>query len=105
MPVEDSGAIPLGVSVPGVSILVVDAELRQEPNLPLLCELYALTPAEARVAGKLALGQSVEEIATESGVALATARTHIKRILSKTGTQRQGELISLIFRSAPMSRP
>jgi DNA-binding CsgD family transcriptional regulator/PAS domain-containing protein len=104
MPVEESGAVPLGVAVPAVSILVVDAELRREPNVPFLCELFSLTPAEARVAGMLALGKSVEEIAEESEVAIATVRTHIKRTLAKTGTERQGELISLILRSTPVGR-
>ena len=104
MPVEESGAIPLGVAVPAVSILVVDSELRREPNVPFLCELFSLTPAEARVAGMLALGKSVEEIAAESKVAIATVRTHIKRTLAKTGTERQGELISLILRSTPVGR-
>jgi DNA-binding CsgD family transcriptional regulator len=30
-----------------------------------------------------------------------TVRTHVKRILSKTSTTRQGELISLVLRTAP----
>ncbi len=105
MPVGDSGEIPLGVSVPAVSILAIDTSSRPEPDVPLLCELLSLTPAEARVAGKLALGRSLEEIAADLGISLETARTHAKRALSKTGTERQGELISLILRSVPLRRP
>jgi DNA-binding CsgD family transcriptional regulator/PAS domain-containing protein len=104
MPIRDSGEIPLGVSVPAVSILAIDASLRPEPDVPLLCELFSLTPAEARVAGKLALGRNLEEIATELGISLETVRTHAKRALSKTGTDRQGELISLMLRSVPLRR-
>jgi hypothetical protein len=33
-----------------------------------------------------------------------TVRTHVKRLLSKTGTDRQGELIALILRSVPLNR-
>lgn len=102
IPVQDSGEIPLGVSVPAVSILAIDTSLRPEPDVPLLCELFSLTPAEARIAGKLALGRSLEEIAAELRISLETARTHAKRALSKTGTERQGELISLILRSVPL---
>ncbi|MGB6942486.1 MAG: PAS domain-containing protein [Bryobacteraceae bacterium] len=102
MPVRDSGEIPLGVSVPAVSILAIDTSLRPEPDVPLLCELFSFTPAEARVAGKLALGCSLEEIAADLGVSLETVRTHAKRALSKSGTDRQGELISLILRSVPL---
>jgi DNA-binding CsgD family transcriptional regulator len=105
MPVDHSGSVPLGVAVPAVSILVVDAELRPDLDVPVLCELFSLTPAEARVAGKLALGRSVEEIASEARISVETVRTHLKRALSKTGTERQGELISLILRSVPLGRP
>ena len=72
--------------------------------MPLLCELFSFTPAEARVAGKLALGRSLEEIAVELGISLETVRTHAKRALSKSGTDRQGELISLMLRSVPLRR-
>lgn len=105
MPVELSAAIPLGVAVPAVSILVVDADLLPEIDVPVLCELFSFTPAEARVAGKLALGRSVEEIAAEAKISIETVRTHIKRTLSKTGTERQGGLISLILRSVPLRQP
>lgn len=104
MPVEHSGAIPLGVSVPAVSLLVIDTEAQPEPDLEVLAELFSLTPAEARVAGKLALGRDVGEIAAQSRTSVETVRTHIKRTLSKTDTSRQGELISLVLRSVPFRR-
>lgn len=104
MPAKDMGAIALSVSLPAVSILAVMREMRTEADVPLLRDLFSLTPAEARVAGKLAIGQSVEEIATEEALSLETVRTHVKRALAKTGTERQGELISLILRSAPVRR-
>jgi DNA-binding CsgD family transcriptional regulator len=62
-----------------------------------LAELYHLTPAESAVVRELVLGRSVEEIAERLGIALSTARTHIKRILSKTETRRQADLIRLIL--------
>ena len=74
MPVELSSAIPLGVAVPAVSMLVVDTELLAEVEAPVLCELFSLTPAEARVAGKLALGRSVDEIAAEAKISIETVR-------------------------------
>lgn len=63
----------------------------------LLCELYRLTPAEAQVASLLMQGRSAEEICEELGIRMNTARTHIKRVFSKTGTGRQGELIRLLL--------
>jgi len=53
------------------------------------------------VTGKLGGGKSAQEIAEEMGVCLETVRTHIRRVLSKTATARQGELISLVLRAAP----
>jgi DNA-binding CsgD family transcriptional regulator len=105
MPVQASGAIPMGVSVPAAGILLVDSDSRAEPDVEALCALFSFTPAEARVVGKLALGRSVEEIAAEAGLCTETVRTHLKRALAKSGTERQGELISLVLHSVPLRKP
>ena len=101
MPIDDSRTIPLGVAVPAVSVLVIDADSFSTPDPEVLRELFSLTPAEARVLAKLVLGQNAEEIAAESKTSVETIRTHIKHIFSKTGTSRQSELVSLILRSIP----
>ena len=101
MPIGDSRTIPLGVAVPAVSILVIDLGSLSGPDPEVLRELFAFTPAEARVSAKLVLGQNAEEIAAESKTSVETVRTHIKRIFSKTATSRQSELVSLILRSIP----
>ena len=55
--------------------------------------------ARARsVATALTEGRSLEEIANERGVTMATARTHLKRIFAKTTTKRQGELVAMLLR-------
>jgi DNA-binding CsgD family transcriptional regulator len=87
-----------------IAILILDTESRREPDPALLCLLYSLTPAEARVASKLAIGRSAEQIAEALGVSLETVRTHIRRALSKTSTGRQGELISLLLCTTPFGR-
>jgi DNA-binding CsgD family transcriptional regulator len=100
MPIDEVRPIvPLGVAVPAVSVIVIDPESASSPDPEVLRELFSLTPAEARVAVRLVQGQSAAEIADETGTSTETIRTHLKRILSKTGTKRQGELISLILRS------
>jgi DNA-binding CsgD family transcriptional regulator/PAS domain-containing protein len=101
MPIHGSGIVPLGVSLAAVTVLVIDSDSQPEPELAILRELFSLTPAEARIAAKLVLGRSVEEIAAEGHISVLTVRTHVKRILSKTATSRQAELISLILRSVP----
>jgi DNA-binding CsgD family transcriptional regulator len=64
-----------------------------------LIQLFGLTRVEARLAARLANGQSVEEIANEFSVSLNTARTHLKSIFNKTGVRRQSELVALLLTS------
>jgi len=49
------------------------------------------------VADLLADGLTVEEIADRINVTVGTARFHIKRIFTKTGSRRQTELIKLML--------
>jgi DNA-binding CsgD family transcriptional regulator len=95
--------VSFGLAHAAVSVLIVDSEARPKLDPAILRELFSLTPAEARVTAKLGGGWSAEEIAEELGVSLETIRTHIRRILSKTATARQGQLISLVLRTAPFS--
>jgi DNA-binding CsgD family transcriptional regulator len=101
VPIDDSRTISLGVAVPAVSILVIDTDSYSTPDPEILRELFSFTPAEARVAARLVLGQSAEEIAAAGKISMETVRTQIKRIFSKTATCRQSELVSLILRSVP----
>lgn len=101
MPVETSNFIPLGVSLPAVSLLIIDSESQHHPDPAVLRALFSLTPAEANITARLVLGRNLEEIAAEAGTSYETVRTHLKHILSKTETKRQGELIALVLRSTP----
>lgn len=105
MNVPGSSALPLGVAQPAATILVIDNDTGAEPDLTILREVFALTTAEARITAKLAVGRSVEETAMDLGITVETARTHVRRVLSKTTTGRQGELISLVLRMAPFRLP
>ena len=63
----------------------------------ILRSLYRLTPAETRIADLLAGGSEVGEVASKVGVTLETARFHVKRVLAKTNTRRQTELVRLML--------
>lgn len=63
----------------------------------VLTALYALTPAEARVADLLWKGMEVQEVANSLAISVKTARFHTKRVLTKTGTRRQAELMRLML--------
>lgn len=69
-----------------------------------LVQLYGFTNAEARITSMLCEGKSVSEICDELSIAENTCRTHIKRIFSKTDTNKQSELISLIISGSGHAR-
>ncbi len=78
-----------------------DPEL-ELPDPTLLQSLFGLTPTEAQVAAGLARGLDSAALAMAMGVQANTIQSHIKRLLAKSGTRRQSQLVSLILRSVAM---
>jgi DNA-binding CsgD family transcriptional regulator len=66
------------------------------PDMRVLCGLFDLTPAEARLAREVAVGASMETAAATLGLSIETVRTYLKRVMAKTGTRRQAELAVLL---------
>lgn len=60
--------------------------------------LLDLSPAESRLAGRLATGIDLAQAASQCGIRFSTARSNLKKIFQKTGCHRQGELIALLGR-------
>jgi DNA-binding CsgD family transcriptional regulator len=56
-----------------------------------------LTVTEWKIAVHLANGLTAAQAAAATGVKLTTVRTHIRSALTKTGTQRQAQLIAKLF--------
>jgi DNA-binding CsgD family transcriptional regulator len=88
----------VGLPRPMVLVLITDPERQAPASTQVLIQLFKLTRREAAVAAKLSEGKSVEQAAEELSVTYETARTHLRRIFSKTGTSRQAELLLLIAR-------
>lgn len=65
-----------------------------------LVALFGLTPAEARLAARIADGAGLDEAAEALGVTRNTARSQLQAIFAKTGVNRQGELVRLLLGSA-----
>jgi DNA-binding CsgD family transcriptional regulator len=78
-------------------VFVKDPASRPQSRGATLRALYALNPSEVRVADMLLQGFEIREIATRLGLTLETTRFHTKRVLAKTGTSRQSELIKLML--------
>ena len=91
-----------GRSAPGgesgrVALYITDPESQVGAPAVWLQQLYRLTAAESAVTLHLANGSSLTETAEFLGVTRNTVRTHLQRILQKTDTRRQGELIKLVL--------
>ena len=69
------------------------AQVRPE----LLCELFSLTPAEARAALQLLHGGGVTEMAERLGVSANTFKTQLRVAYEKTHTHRQADLLKLLL--------
>jgi DNA-binding CsgD family transcriptional regulator len=82
------------------ALFVTDPEESTALDNRALNELFGLTPAETRLSIALVEGKSVEEYAEEAAISSNTARTHVKRIYSKTGVRRQSELVRLLLKSS-----
>jgi DNA-binding CsgD family transcriptional regulator len=70
-------------------------------RLSAFAEAFGLTPAETRLLDRLILCESIEEASAALNFARTTSKTHISRILVKTGTRRRPALMALVYRLAP----
>lgn len=69
------------------------ADLRPE----LLCELFELTPGEARAALQVLQGGSLADMAARLGVSANTLKTQLRLAYEKTRTHRQADLLKLLL--------
>jgi DNA-binding CsgD family transcriptional regulator len=81
-------------------VIAVLVDLKAQPAAAQLdlIEAFRLTPAEARLATRVATGESMETAAEHLSIAYETARNVLKSIFHKTETRRQGELVALLSR-------
>ena len=91
-----------GESRIGALVLMADlaGSARYDPDR--LGELLGLTRAESQIAGLLAEGWTVREIAARRGRSVASIRFHLKHIFGRHGLARQVELVDLVRRLADL---
>lgn len=85
--VADAGAIFLSFGDRRIS----------EERLELATLIYGLAPAQKRVAGLVAEGKTLSQIAVEMGITPNTARTHLQRVFEKTGVRTQTALVRVLL--------
>ena len=96
-------AVPLGNGAdpgPHTVLILVDLDSTPLPRASVLQRMFALTPAEAKLAIEIASGQTPAEVAAENLVSMATVRSQLASVLAKTQTGRQAELVALLARVA-----
>lgn len=84
------------------AVFVSDPERCTEADRDTLRRVWGLTRAEAEITARLARGQSLREIADQLAITDNTARWHVKRVMAKTETRRQAELVRILTASAAM---
>jgi DNA-binding CsgD family transcriptional regulator/PAS domain-containing protein len=88
---------PRGQFEPRAAAAVFITPASEASGLPFQAwaSAFGLTAAEVRVLEALSKGLSIIEVATELEVAPTTARTHLARLMHKTGTRRQADFLHL----------
>lgn len=85
-----------------ILLLVSDPDARGAPTAPeTLTRVFGLTETEAMLALHLEQELPLSDVAARMSISVETARTHLKRVLMKTQTHRQQELLMLLRRLAP----
>jgi DNA-binding CsgD family transcriptional regulator len=71
-------------------------------SIDLLQRHFGLSTAEARLALRLVMGDTLQSAAVKLDISYETARGHLKNIFNKTGARRQAELVVLIVTAVPV---
>jgi DNA-binding CsgD family transcriptional regulator len=78
-------------------IFITDPDKVTGPDDKQLQKQFGLTPAEAGLVYEMLRNESIQAVADQLGIKIATARTHLHRVLAKTGTRSQADLMRLVL--------
>lgn len=88
--------ISVGGPQPRALVAILDPMQSAVNRNDTLQQLFGVTRREADIAHALAEGLTIAEAADRCGVTLTTARNYLARVLRKTHSSRQGELVLLL---------
>lgn len=83
---------------PGAAAAVFVSPNRTAGRLDAAFASLGLTSAEARLAERIAAGQTLAEASAALGIAETTAKTHLAHVFQKAGVSRQSDLVALLER-------
>jgi DNA-binding CsgD family transcriptional regulator len=73
------------------------------PSAAVLQRLFDLTAAEARLACSISGGERLGEAAGVLGIKISTARCQLAKLMAKTETRRQAQLVALLVHVAHLA--
>lgn len=82
---------------PAAIIFITDPDGRPAPDARALQKRFGLTPAEAGLVQAIVKHGSIRDAADHLGIRIATARTHLHRVLAKTGARSQADLMRVVL--------
>lgn len=101
MPAQPGRLQGPSVKSPAALVHILDPSAPLPTDQATLQKLFAFSRAEAQVAARLAAGLNVAEAAADLHVSEHTVRSHLKSLFSKTGTNQQSSLVSMLLRLQP----
>lgn len=84
----------------GMIFFSLDHTGLSQARLDMAAVIYGLSPAQKQLAGHVAQGLSLPDIARAMGITANTARTHLNRVFEKTGVHNQAALVRVLLSSA-----
>jgi DNA-binding CsgD family transcriptional regulator len=85
-----------------ICLCVTDPTTRPATLPRVLARSFGLTATETAIAESLTAGSDIREIADQRKITPGTVRLHLSRIMAKTQTRRQAELVRLLMSIAPV---
>lgn len=98
---EDEARVWWVASTAGAIFVVIADRHITDAQLAAAAALYGLSPAQSAVAAAIVAGKSLAVVASEAGVTLNTARTHLRRLFNKTGVRTRVALVRALPAIAP----
>lgn len=94
MPLRD-GSATVDAGFSGALLLIIDPMKTDIISTEGMAKIYQLTGAESEICRLLAIGMETDDVADARNISRETVRTHVKRILDKTGTKNRVQLVRL----------
>lgn len=94
----------LSARCPAVLLMIDDPDHRESIDVAALRDLYALSPAEARVVVGIATGHRLRDMALRLDVTINTVRTLLARAMTKMETNSQSGIAKLVLTGPASSR-